>query len=294
MPKRKISQFETIEAEDISSADLYVIARSEVNNFSLTSVQQVDRYKDFSEIFPINFSSKYINNNTTKIGGQNLNVVDIDKISFDKFGFITDITKKETISSVRVLDCYSGSFDLRGNNDTVGYFYNDKPLNVPTQSWQFGGSPIVRYISTSITGSETGDWSLLFDREHDFKKSIITYTHSRLDKSGSDESISSFKFYIYWNGENNTQINGSGMIAADRNNPSSVSLIYPFKTLNDNTSYSPYSGSNYFPNEIRKAIISVDGKNKKIKKLPITPFIPSRTSDRQTEHGIYITVESFA
>ncbi len=208
---------------------------------------------------------------------------------------VVDYSKKSTPVSRRVFDCYTGSIDLIGQDNTIGYFYNKKSLQ-GTQ-YNFANSPNVRYVSTSFSDSQTGNWSLLFDRQFDFKKSIITYTHSRLDNSGSDTSISSFKFYIYWNGVNKTQVSGMGMIAADSRAKKSASLIYPFKTLTDNSSYAPYGG---FGNEaqtfvlarsIQKAIISIDGKNKKINKLPITPFV---TSSRNSTHSIYLTVESFA
>lgn len=302
MPKQSITQLLSASKDQISYNDLLIGTAPKDFNYNLNTESLVGYLKNYSNsIFPVPLNNTYINYNNTKslVSLSKKIKSEIESVTFDNYGNVISIASKNRVESV--VDTFQGTIALSigpnyARNLGLGYFYNNNPLasnreNVITNK-------VVRRSSTN-SNIESGTWSLLFDRSYNYSKSIITYYHGRLDKSESKEQITNFKFIIYWDGENNTKILGTGTIGTNPSNSESGSYIWKRQSVKDNTlihpmpaSFGRYGSGLEYQNRYNKNMaIEVDGKNKLIKKLPVTAYVPD--TNRVT-HTVSVTIESFA
>ena len=303
MPKQSITQLLSASKDQISYDDLFIGTIPKDLNYNLNTGSLIGFLKNYSNsIFPVQFNETYLNFNGTNSSVSSVSnkiKSEIESVTFDDYGNVTSINPKTRKNSV--VDMFQGTIALSigpnyADNLGLGYFYNNNPLastreNVITNK-------VVRRSSTN-SNIESGTWKILFDKSYNYSKSIITYYHGRLDKSGSKEQITNFKFIINWDGENKTKIMGTGTIGTNPSNSESGSYIWKRQSVKDNTLIHPMpaffgrngSGLEYQNLYNKNMAIEVDGKNKLIKKLPVTAYVPD--TNRVT-HAVSVTIESFA
>jgi len=302
MPKQSITQLLSASKDQISYNDLLIGTAPEDFNYNLNTESLVGYLKNYSNsIFPVPLNNTYINfNNTNSSVSLSKKIKsEIESVTFDNYGNVISIASKTRVESV--VDMFQGTIALsigpnNAGNLGLGYFYNNNPL--ASNSENVITNKVVRRSSNN-SNIESGTWSLLFDRSYNYSKSIITYYHGRLDKSESKEQITNFKFIINWDGENKTKIMGTGTIGTNPSNSESGSYIWKRQSVKDNTLIHPMpaffgrsgSGLEYQNRFNKNMAIEVDGKNKLIKKLPVTAYVPN--SNRVT-HTVSVTIESFA
>lgn len=289
MSKKNIEQLTLATADQISTKDLLVSAIPNIDNYNGELSEFAVYFKDYSGEFPINFTPTYINLNNIDTSVQQKQLSEIESITFDKYGLVNALEFKTGEVITSRTDLYSGYLDTTYN---PGYFTKYTPVQASNN--QIISDSIVNYISTTGTKT-TGNWSLLFDNTYiGFRKTIVSYIYQRSDSSGSLEVASEFKLYIYWDGPNATKIQGTGIIRYDKEYNQSATVIYPFTPILDNNDYAPQglsSGSYETRLLYNRMLINIDGTNKKINKLPISPYCPGSGEETQ---GISITIESFA
>ena len=301
MPKQSITQLLSASKDQISYDDLFIGTIPKDLNYNLNTSSLVGFLKNYSNsIFPVQFNETYLNYNGTNSSVSLTNKIksEIESVTFDNYGNVISIAPKTKKDSV--VDMFQGSIALSigpnyGGNLGLGYFYNKNPLT--SNRYNVITNRVVRRSSIS-SNIDSGKWELLFDKSYNYSKSIITYYHGRLDKSESKEQITNFKFIIYWDGENKTKIMGTGTIGTNPSNSESGSYIWKRQSVKDNTLIHPMpaffgSGTDLeYQNRYNKNMaIEVDGKNKLIKKLPVTAYVPD--GERAT-HAVSVTIESFA
>ncbi len=295
MSKENISSLSNVLAEDISNADLLTLAREDVDNFRIPNVVGNDYIKNHStDMFPIDVYPKDIKYNNIDGSVTLLKKLNkIESLTFDEYGMVSNIESKVIIPTQRQLDNFSGTLSTRMSNNATSIGYFDKYKNLKSAAASLYNSSNIHYTSTSISNIQYGNWAILFDKTFDFRKSIVTYQHARLDISGSLEDYSYYKVFIYWNGENNTKIESTGLIRNSPAESNTLPFYFHFHTVLDNIDVHPMVpsfGNQSFKSTFNKLTLNVDGTNKKINKLPLSPFVT--TADRET-HSISITIESF-
>jgi len=299
MPKSSITQLVSAAKSELAYDDLLIGTIPGKTNYKINLQNFVGYLKDYSTpLFPIQFNESYINFNNTSssVSLTNKNINEIETVTFDDNGCVVNITDKSTPVSDRT-DYYMGSISTVdfafGSQWGRGYF--DKYFRPQANSHKAITNPTIRYSNNISYTTTTGDWSLLFDKSYEgFRKSIITYNHARLDTSGSNETNSYYTFYIYWDGENKTKVLGTNLIEIQDDYYLTGSYIWKPQILQDNNAYKPvesYSILSQNRNIHLLQYIEVDGKNKKINKLPMVPIVAG--ANRET-HTISITIENFA
>jgi hypothetical protein len=298
MPKSSITQLVSAAASELAFDDLLIGTIPSTDNYKTTLKDFVDYLKNYSSaFFPIEFNEKFINYNNTSsnISLVSKNINEIETITFDQNGCVINLTDKATPLQNKT-EMYRGSIatsyvQVDGDNQGAGYFDGVTPLT--SNRYNAITGPNVVYASTLETSTTSGNWNLLFNKTYEgYKKSVIEYKHMRLDTSDSTEVSNVFKFVIFWDGENKTRVLGTAKTGGVNNN-FSQSFVWPDKTLNDNQSYAAFDSIRVLQGIalMHLMYIEVDGKNKRIKKLPIKCFVPD--TNRET-HTISITIKSFA
>ena len=92
---------------------------------------------------------------------------------------------------------------------------------------------------------------------------------------------------------------GTGTIGTNPSNSESGSYIWKRQSVKDNTLIHPMpaffgrngSGLEYQNRYNKNMAIEVDGKDKLIKKLPVTAYVPDTN---RVAHAVSVTIESFA
>jgi len=299
MPKSSITQLVSAAKSELAYDDLLIGTIPGNTNYKINLQNFVSYLKDYSTaLFPIQFNESYINFNNTSssVSLTNKNINEIETVTFDDNGCVVNITDKSTPVSDRT-DYYMGSISTVdfafGEEWGRGYF--DKYFRPQANGHKAITNPTIRYSNNISYSTTTGDWSLLFDKSYEgFRKSIITYNHARLDTSGSHETNSYYTFYIYWDGENKTKVLGTNLIEIQDDYYLTGSYIWKPQILQDNNAYKPvqsYSILSQNRGQLLMQYIEVDGKNKKINKLPMVPIVAR--ANRET-HTISITIENFA
>lgn len=286
MPKKNISQLQLATADQISTNDLFLGAITNSNNYSINFFEFANYLKTTSQLLPLQLTPTYVNLNNINTSVYQREISNLETITFDQYGIISNVTESSPIADKT--DLYSGYL-----NTTYSPGYFDRYTPVQADNNQLVAASIVNRVSSDGTTS-SGDWSVLFDTDYsNYRKTIIKYTYQRCDSSNSYEVASDFTVYIYWDGANKTTVEATGIIRYPRDTNGSATVIFPFQRMTDNIDYNPLPitivGDQATYN---KMVINVDGTNKKIKKLPISPFGPIAV-DVET-HGISITIESFA
>jgi len=299
MPKSSITQLVSAAKSELAYDDLLIGTIPGNTNYKINLQNFVSYLKDYyTALFPIQFNESYINFNNTSssVSLTNKNINEIETVTFDDNGCVVNITDKSTPVSDRT-DYYMGSISTVdfafGEEWGRGYF--DKYFRPQANGHKAITNPTIRYSNNISYSTTTGDWSLLFDKSYEgFRKSIITYNHARLDTSGSHETNSYYTFYIYWDGENKTKVLGTNLIEIQDDYYLTGSYIWKPQILQDNNAYKPvqsYSILSQNRGQLLMQYIEVDGKNKKINKLPMVPIVAR--ANRET-HTISITIENFA
>ena len=302
MPKQSITQLLSASKDQISYDDLIIGTIPKDLNYNLNTSSLVGFLKNYSNsIFPVKFNGTYLNYNGTNSSVSSVTdkiKSEIESVTFDNYGNVISIAPKTKKDSV--VDMFQGSIALSiGPNYRsklgLGYFYNKNPLT--SNKYNVITNRVVRRSSSS-SNIDSGKWELLFDKSYNYSKSIITYYHGRLDDSESIEQITNFKFIINWDGENKTKIMGTGIIGTTPSNRDTGSYIWKRQSAKDNTLIHPMpaffgAGSDLESQNMynKNMAIEVDGKNKLIKKLPVTAFVPD---GRRATHAVSVTIESFA
>ena len=300
MAKSNISQLTEITAAGQSYNDLFVTAEDNTSNNSLRASQLIEYIKNYSDIFPIDLNQKYIQFNDTEspVSLISKQLSEIESFTFDAYGNIVNLANRLVPQIRRQLDVYSGTVSLKNVGNLTGWFGKYTPLK--SAAYNYYNSPSVRHSSTTSSNIQTGNWSILFDDVFDFRKSIITYSHSKLDNFSTPQNFSYYKIYIYWgNTADTTQIEATGLIKGQGDNgfigPTTyIPFYYPFDTIRDNVDMSAHNmtfGTSAQKLLFNKMVLNVDGVNKKINKLPLTPY--GSNYDSET-HAINVTIESFA
>lgn len=301
MPKSSITQLVSAAKSELAYDDLLIGTIPGSINYRIDLKNFVGYLKDYTEkLFPIQFNESYINFNniSSSVSLTNKNINEIETVTFDNYGCIVGITDKPTadIKQNRT-DYYMGSISTVdfafGEEWGRGYF--DKYFRPQANDKKAISNPSIRYSNNISYTTTTGDWSLLFDKSYEgFRKSIITYSHARLDTSDSRETKSYYTFYIYWDGENKTKVQGTNLIEIQDDYYLTGCYIWKPQILQDNNAYKPvqsYSTLSQIRGQLLMQYIEVDGKNKKINKLPMVPIVAR--ANRET-HTISITIENFA
>lgn len=287
MPRKNIQQLAT--ASDISTNDLFVGAIPGVDNYHIPLYELSGWLKDFSGLLPLDLTGKYVNYNNIDTSVQSTNVVEIESLSFNEYGIINNITLNNNTSTNQV-DLYSGYINT---TYIPGYFDRYTPIR-SNENVLISDVRVHKTTNSGVTSSNS--WEVLFDTEYtNYRKTIISYIHERADTSNSLEPAGDFKIYIYWDGTNNTKVQGTGIIryTSSGETDKTATILYPFQPLIDNRSYAPVgltSGDTATKTKFNLLSLSVDGTNKKILRLPISPFVPNSGET----HGITMTIESFA
>jgi hypothetical protein len=300
MAKKNTSQLTEITSGEQSYDDLFVVAADNTSNNLLLTSQLIEFIKNYSDVFPVNMYQKYIQFNDTESPVSLISKLlsEIESITFDAYGNITDLTDRSVSQIQRQLDIYSGTLSLKNVDNLPGWFSRYTPLKSST--YNYYNSPSVSYTSTISNTIQTGNWSLLFGSVFDFRKSIITYSHAKLDNFSTDQNFSYYKVYIYWgNTADTTQIEATGLIKGQGDNgftgPTTyIPFYYPFGVIQDNVDMHAHSmtfGTSAQKSAFNKMVLNIDGVNKKINKLPLTPY--GSNFDSET-HAINVTIESFA
>lgn len=298
MPKSSITQLVSAAKSELAYDDLLIGTIPGDANYKVNLQNFVSYLKNHSTaLFPIKFNESYLNfnNASSSVSLINKNINEIETVTFDDNGCVVNITDKVSPADNRT-DFYSGSIstaDFRvSGNKGAGYF--DKYFKLQANSERFITGPKIIYSSNLSTSTTSGGWELLFDKNYtNYKKSIVNYTHARLDKSGSKEPKCTYTFYIFWDGENNTRVSGVCNISS-QNKRIYQNFIWQSQVCKDNTPVSPFKSFGTTTERTPwwlNMFIEVDGKNKKINKLPLKSIVPD--SNRET-HSMVVTIENFA
>jgi hypothetical protein len=271
MPRKNIQQLAT--ASDISTNDLLVNAIPDIDNHKVQLKEFADYLKNYSGLLPLDLTGKYVNFNNIDTSVKQTNIADIESLSFNEYGIISNITLNNNIVSEQ-LDLYSGYIDT---TYIPGYFDRYTPIR-SDKNRLISDVRVHKTTHAGVTSSDS--WEVLFDTEYtNYRKTIVSYIHERADTSNSLEPAGDFKIYIYWDGNNNTKIQGTGIIryTSQGQIDKTATILYPFQPLLNNRSYAPVgltSGDTATKTKFNLLSISVDGANKKILRLPISPFVP--------------------
>jgi len=286
MPKKNIEQLQLATADQISTNDLFLGAIPNITNYSVNFFEFANYLKTSSQLLPLQLTPANVDLNGVNTAVYQRELSDLQTITFDQYGIISNATVSSPV--VDKTDIYSGYLNT---TYTPGYF--DRYTPVQADNNKLVAASIVNYISSDGSTS-SGDWSVLFDTDYsNYRKTIIKYTYQRCDSSNSFEVASDFTIYIYWDGANKTAVEATGIIRYPRDTNGTATVIFPFQQMTDNIDYNPLPIT-VVSNQAtyNQMVINVDGTNKKIKKLPISPFSPIEVNVET--QGISITIESFA
>ena len=288
MPRKNIQQLAT--ASEISTNDVLVTAIADVDNYQVQLKDFADYLKTYSGLLPLDLTGNYVNFNNIDTSVKQTNIADIESLSFNEYGIVSNITLNNNNTPTDRIDLYSGYIDT---TYIPGYFDRYTPIR-STENQLISDVRVHKITHAGVTSSDS--WGVLFDTEYtNYRKTIISYIHERADTSNSLEPAGDFKIYIYWDGNNNTKIQGTGIIRYTSQDQidKTATILYPFQPLLNNRSYAPVgltSGDTATKTKFNLLSLSVDGTNKKILRLPISPFVPNSGET----HGITMTIESFA
>ena len=261
-----LSEIDSKGARNINSNDNYKITVNEFCKYfrAKNTYQLKEKYFNFD-----NVKSSVSNNNVEK--------KDLESLTFNEFGIVTDLTLKD--GTGKVTDTIAGTFlSTPSTKEWQGYF--DKTVD-SEQSGQ-------------VVGGTIGSWLGLFDKSYSsYKKTIINYTQARNDSTGNNLfNVCKHKIIIFWDHGNTKSILAcaSGQYPA-LEGPSALPLKYNTKTylINDlfipqkDNTFSKSAGDEY------KVLLEIDVANSKINKLPL----PSYLGNGQETVAVSMTVESF-
>ena len=177
---KKISQLTKSTFSEVTPDDLILSAGLSVPEEDDRNSNGDDNYKitvnEFCKYFRANntyqLKEKYFNFDNVKSSVSNNNVEkkDLESLTFNEFGIVTDLTLKD--GTGKVTDTIAGTFlSTPSTKDWQGYF--DKTVD-SVQSGQ-------------VIGGTIGSWLGLFDKSYSsYKKTIINYTQARNDSTGNN------------------------------------------------------------------------------------------------------------
>ena len=314
MPNKDITSLNLLSANEISSDDIFLGTIPNEQNYQLSTDTLVDYFKRFSPtLFPVNYSEAFIqfNNTNSSVNLQNKDFSTVSDITFDQYGQIINLGENSNTKNYR-LDKFNFAVPVQQRDNFRGKGFIDRNSTfIPVDYMEFK-DPEVYYASTDETQNigYSKNFQRLFDvRYTGFSKSIIDMRVGRGDNSGSNESASVFKFFVYWG--NTSYIQGNAIINANAGyRGATQTLMWNYSEVNVDGN-TPYKGElNTKDNPIEtypevkydvspeaaavynfESIIQIDSANRQIKKLPVPVFGPD--TNRQT-HSYTVTIESFA
>ena len=272
-------------AKEVLSRDMLLFAgRDRINpglannvyqNYKV-SAESFVTYVNSNIAFPIKLNDQFLQSPGVEsvVSNQEYNVCDIDSLTFNNFGVVTDLT-----SSTKTKRSFTGACGtinpISVNNKWKGYF--DKSVtgtrNPPS--------------STSYR-IETG-WSNFFDTSYtNYKKTIVNYVAKA---ATNNYQTCTHKVIIYWGTTENAVASGCGQYPNTSTINSALAIDNNHGQKNYIVGMFPISRERWATNLPAAPVqLQIDNVNKKIVKLPITNYNVSTTEK------IYIsmTVESFA
>ena len=303
MPSSKISELSAATSSQIKSDDLLTfvdVSEQDVEkiNKSITTENFAGYLRDFTNIFPIPFTSQfitpdaYINGVQTpiasKVGGQTVNLGDVGAFKFDEYGRVYDYTtNSENVASEEILMAagtaalwyktkITDNFDtaqpssLNSLNDvgvgdeTAGYFNANSYWNPANGNSTYNTSQKINY---SDRQENDYDWTYYFSKTYGrFKKSIIEMEQG----GGQDLGIygnTSIYIEIDWE---NAKVVATGILAA-RSNYNGSFIMNANLTNGVNTIKGDIQNASELQTGIPQLII--DYPNRKILGLPLSSVI---------------------
>lgn len=297
MAKKKISQLQL--DTSLNFEDLLLGTKSEKYNYKISADELLKYFKDKSLLSKLDMGKDVLfNNTTTDVFQSILQTYKVDTLTFDNYGQIKSFTEKkpENIpTDIKVFDFYSGPIATAQQNK-IGYF--DSTFLLVASDQNKISDKKVFYSSSTGNFSNNTNWSVLFNKVYNYKTTNIVYRHSRYDNSGSHENQSIYYIFIEWLGENNSILKGTGIIRNNSATNGTMSFIYQPQKIKNNTdivisNLPTIENKNvqYTPERAKKMVINIDTVNKKINKLPISPYVPVRNKET---HNLAISIENYA
>jgi len=297
MAKKKISQLQI--DTSLNFEDLLLGTKSEKYNYKISADELLKYLKDKSLLSKLDMGKDVLfNNTTTNVFQSILQTYKVDTLTFDNYGQIKSFSEKKpenVPTDIKVFDFYSGPI-ATAQQSKIGYF-DGTTLLVASDHNRISDKKVF-YSSSTGNFSNNTNWSVLFNKVYNFKTTNIIYRHSRYDNSGSLENQSIYYIFIEWFGENNSILKGTGIIRINSGVNGTMSFIYQPQKIKNNTdivisNLPTIENKNvqYTPEQAKKMVINIDTVNKKINKLPISPYVPS--SNKET-HNLAMSIENYA
>lgn len=235
-----------------------------------------------NSFFPINLNNRFINvQEGQTVGNSTIDLRETESLTIDNYGLITGKTDRTNIGR----DFYQISGTINAVLEQGrSYFDSNNSYRSPTL-----GNGYACFVRDS-NGTQNDNWSALFDKNYaDFVYSEVTITQGQCDSSNEPGIQSTTKLYIYWGNSTNTTAGAVGQINARtkvKNWMTPLSRI----NVNDAGEYDQKSVFAYNLGENETPLFEIDTLNRKIKKLPITPYNYNANS---AQLGLSVTIESF-
>lgn len=297
---KKISQLDQALGSQVYEDDLYTFVDvSETDPDLINKAVQADELtlflKNYSNLFPLDFSEDYINTDAfvdnvqvpiaDKVKNQTVNIADIGSLKFDAYGRVYDYTNNtEVAANVTLIGsgttgtwyktAVTGDFTtaqpgtLTGNSlsdgaDNAGYFTSTSYYYPQHDSYT---SPYYQYINYNDRQENDYDWTYLFSKTYGrYKKTKIEMTvGATYMRDVAVQGISKIYLEIDW--ENSTAI-GNGILASWNN---TNFTFYMNGSLSGVTTITGVLTDNDY---VAPPKLIIDNDNKKITGLPIpTPI----------------------
>jgi hypothetical protein len=233
------------------------------------SAESFVAYVNGNIAFPIKLNDQFLQSPGVEsvVSNQQYNVCDIDSLTFNNFGVVTDLT-----SSTKTKRLFTGACGTINPIITDGLWKG--------------------YFDKSVVGTRnpsTATWVDFFDTSYsDYKKTIINYVAKA---ATNNYQTCTHKVIIYWGTTENAVVSGCGQYPNTSTINSELAIDIDHGQKNYIVGMFPISRERWATNLAAVPVqLEIDRENKKIVKLPITSYNVSTTEK------IYIsmTVESFA
>jgi|3_EtaG_2_1085321.scaffolds.fasta_scaffold00356_31 hypothetical protein len=267
-------------AKEVLPRDMLLFAgRDRINNAYQNykvSAESLVTYVNGNIAFPIKLNDQFLQSPGVEsvVSNQEYNVCDIDSLTFNNFGVVTNLT-----SSTKTKRSFTSACGTINPIVTDGLWkgYFNKSV-----------------AGTNFTSPATDNpfkWADFFDTSYtNYKKTIVSYVAKA---ATNNYQTCTHKVIIYWGTTGNAVVSGCGQypntstinsaLAIDNNHGQKNYIVGMFPLSKSSGRWA--SGTTAVPVQLQ-----IDNVNKKIVKLPITSYNVSTTEK------IYIsmTVESFA